>query len=139
MTADALIVVDKVAAAVDDELAPINLQSLGVMGRVTVDDIGTGLVDQLVSERYLTLANVVTPVTAPMYGRDDDIVRANIMCFDRRSVAEFKTVDTSLTATRRPGRRNAAGAMSKAEDQQTRSSGDMLYQVPRLSILPRSG
>ena len=73
VTADALVVIDQVAAAVADELAAIDLDCLRVVGRMTVDEIDPRFSDEIVCQGALLVGDVVAPVAAPMYRDKDNI------------------------------------------------------------------
>ncbi len=74
VTLDAFVVIDEVAASVEDRFPLVDLDSLGVVRGMTVDDIDTGLIDQLVGEGSLVRRDFVTPVAPPVNGRHDDVV-----------------------------------------------------------------
>jgi len=50
VAADAFVVIDQVAAAVEDELAAIDLDCLRVVGRMTVDEIDPRFSDEIVCQ-----------------------------------------------------------------------------------------
>src|SRR5690606_31231535 len=56
---DAFVVVDQVAAAVEDQPPVVDLEALGVVGGVAVDQIDAGLVDQALGEAALFLGDDV--------------------------------------------------------------------------------
>lgn len=64
---DAFVVVDQIAAAVEDQPPVMDLEALGVVGGVAVDPVNAGLVDQAVGEAPLFFGDDVAPVAA---GRD---------------------------------------------------------------------
>src|SRR5271157_3449492 len=70
--ADAFVVVDAVAAAVEDELAPVGLDRPGVVRGVAVDHVDTA-VDEAAGEAGLVTGHVIPPVGAPVDGDDDDV------------------------------------------------------------------
>ena len=66
---DALVVVEEVAAAVEDRLAAIDLDRLGVMRGMAVDDVDTGLVDEAVRERASLVRDLRSPSSVPNAAR----------------------------------------------------------------------
>ena len=72
MTGDAFVVVDAVAAAVQDELAPEHLDRARVMRGVAVDEVDTAA-DQPVGEADLVRVHVIPPVGSPVDGDDHDV------------------------------------------------------------------
>jgi hypothetical protein len=75
VAADALVVVDEVAAAVEDELPVVHLDRPGMVRGVAVHDVHAA-VDETVGERALVPRHVVPPVAAPVDGDDDEVARA---------------------------------------------------------------
>ena len=69
---DALVVVDAVAAAVEDELAPEHLDRARVVRGVTVDQVGPA-VDQPVGEADLAGAHAIPPVRSPVDGDHSEV------------------------------------------------------------------
>ena len=103
---------------------------IGRIGKVGQQTQSRGAVKMAIEVAKVELKNVsdasglAACIEAGQFSADE--VVAVIVSFDQvaGAVAKSKMVDTSLTTTSRPGRRNTAGAMSKAKDQQARSSGD---------------
>jgi hypothetical protein len=67
---DALVVVDEVAAAVQHELAAVDLDRSGMMRRVPVHDVHS-TVDEPMGEPAVSGGHLVPPVGAPVDGDDD--------------------------------------------------------------------
>ena len=65
MPADPLVVIQEIPAAVEDQAVPVDLERLGVMGRMAVDHVDASL-DQPVGEVALLGGDIVAPVAAPM-------------------------------------------------------------------------
>src|SRR6266566_1321292 len=74
VAADALVVVDGIAAAIQDQSAPVDLDGAGVVGGVAVDEIGPS-VDELVRETNLVIRHAIPPVAAPVHRHDNDVTR----------------------------------------------------------------
>ena len=72
MAADALVVIDAVAAAVQDELAAEHLDRARVVGGVAVDQVGAA-VDQPAGEAHLIRVHAVSPVGSPVDGDHHDV------------------------------------------------------------------
>ncbi len=75
MTRDAFVIVDEVATAIEDQLASVDLDRLGMMRGMTVDDVDHAGFDQATCERLLVLGNWISPVAAPVDGNDDNVPR----------------------------------------------------------------
>src|SRR5262249_36396370 len=74
VAADALVVVDAVTAAVQDEFAPVHLERARVVRRMPVDDVGAA-VDEQVGKVDLVRRHAVSPVRPPVNRDDHDITR----------------------------------------------------------------
>ena len=66
MASNTFIVVQKIAAAVENKAAPMDVDALGVMRRVTIDDGYIGLRDQRMCEPRPLLRHGITPIGSPM-------------------------------------------------------------------------
>jgi hypothetical protein len=69
---DALVVIDAVAAAVQDELAAVHLDRARVVAGVAVDEVDAA-VDQPAGEAHLIRVEAVSPVRSPVDGDDGDV------------------------------------------------------------------
>jgi hypothetical protein len=101
VAADPLVVVDEVPAAVEDQLAAVDLDSARMVRRVAVHQVDTRTVDQVVREPPNPLGDAVTPVAAPV-NRDDHRV-AGASQRGHPSPAGAECPETA-TSTRSPGR-----------------------------------
>src|SRR5690606_9454041 len=72
---DTLIVADKIPAAIDNQFALINLHTLNMMRGVTVNDIHARLSNQSPGKLRMFFRNFVAPVTTPMNGYHNKILR----------------------------------------------------------------
>ena len=72
VAADAFVIVDAIAAAVEDEPAPVDLDRAGVMRGVAVDQVDTA-VDQPSGEADLVVIHVISPVGAPVDGHHGNV------------------------------------------------------------------
>ena len=79
VSADPLVVVEEVAAAVKDRLAVVGLHRLDVMGGMAVDHVDAGGVDEMAREAAVGRRDGVTPVAAPVDGDDDEVARPAIV------------------------------------------------------------
>ena len=70
---DAFVVVQEIAAAIEDELAAVDLDALDVMRRVAVHDVGAAVVDEPVGEGALFAGDIEAPVAAPVHRHHDDV------------------------------------------------------------------
>jgi hypothetical protein len=61
MSPDAFVVVDEVAAAVEDEPSVVDLDWAGVVGRVAVHDVHA-MLDKVVRESHLLRGDLVAPI-----------------------------------------------------------------------------
>src|SRR5215472_18345646 len=74
VAADALVVVDAIAAAVEDELAPVDLDRAGMVRGVAVDQVDAA-VDEPAGEADLVTVHAIPPVGSPVDGHDRDVAR----------------------------------------------------------------
>src|SRR5690606_26345322 len=65
VTADPLVVVEEVAAPVEDRPAAVDLDRLRVVGGVAVHDVDARVIDQRVREAAVLARDLVPPVGAP--------------------------------------------------------------------------
>src|SRR5690606_35643826 len=72
---DPLVVVQEIAAPVEDRAVPEDLDRLRVVRRVAVDDVDPGVFDQRVGEATVLLGDLVPPVPAPVDRGDGDVAR----------------------------------------------------------------
>src|SRR5206468_2966169 len=82
LATDALVVIQEVAAAIEDQPIPVDFHALDVMGRMAMNDVHTGPVDQAVGEVDLLLRDAKTPVASPMDREDHDVPFTG-MTYDR--------------------------------------------------------
>ena len=95
MAADAFVVIDAVAAAVQDEPAPVNLYRAGVVGGVAVDDVNTAI-DQPAGKADLVLVHAI-PQLDPQW---IDTMTTSPRCL----TACIRAITSSAAAPERPGR-----------------------------------
>ena len=69
------VVVQEIAAAIDNEPTAVNLDGLRMMRRMPMDDRDIGFVDQRVRKTALLFWNIVAPVRPPMDRNNDQITR----------------------------------------------------------------
>jgi len=98
---DALVVIDQVPAAVEDEPVPIDLDWTRMMGRVAVDDVHAA-VDQPVCKPDVLARYGVSPIAAPMDRGNGDVLapldcldalldgRGNLRLFENRQAGDFQ-------------------------------------------------
>ena len=73
MARDALVVVDEVAAAVEDQLAAAPLDAFRMVRRVAVQHVDPARINQPVRELLLLDRNAIAPVAAPVNRDHDDV------------------------------------------------------------------
>src|SRR5262249_32251565 len=117
VTADPLVVVDEVAAAVKDEPLAVDLDRAGVMRRVAVDEVGPG-VDELLRQPDLVHGDLVPPIGSPVNGDYDDVAapfRPAHLANQRGDGIAGQVVDPWAIRAGLPRRRNAAGGHAEGD------------------------
>jgi len=128
MAGDAFVVVDAVAAAVQDQLAAEHLDRPRVVRGVTVDEIDAAA-DQPVREADLIRADPIAPVGSPVDGDDHDITgplgrpRPADEVIGGRVGQIGQQVDAGPARGGGPARRDPAGGRPAGEDHHAAAAG----------------
>jgi hypothetical protein len=83
---DAFVVVQEVAAPVENGPPSVDFDCLRMMRGVAVDHIDAGHIDELVSQGDLLLFDLVAPVVTPVNGSHDDVSLSPAGLYPSRNV-----------------------------------------------------
>ncbi len=72
---DPFVVVDEIAAAIENKPIAVNLDGLRMMRRMAVDDGNVGAVDERMGKALVLVRNFVTLIRSPMHRNNDQIAR----------------------------------------------------------------
>ena len=131
MAADPLVVVQEVAAAVEDRAPAVDLDRHRVVRGVAVDDVDGRALHQRVREAPVSGGNVVPPVGAPVHRRHDDVARAPRALHEPGHaldglVGEVRQqVDARRRRARRPVARNAGVRGAEGEDERAAPAAEI--------------
>src|SRR5262249_26154342 len=78
LAGDPLVIVEEIAAAVEDQVTSVYLQALDVVGRMAMNYVNARPVDQAMSKGDLIFGDLISPVATPVDRDDDEMASAGL-------------------------------------------------------------
>ena len=75
MARNPFVVIQKVATSIQDQLAPVDLGRLGMVRRMTLNEIDPGDINEIMGKISLLGGDPVTEILTPVNGSYDDVTR----------------------------------------------------------------